>query len=180
VLISGILFPYGQEVMEAALAAGQAISYRCVRQDGVWYVHATTERPEVERVTCRQAGALGVNLIPDRVTVGEVDRFGTPVPSGTSPSRCRAGQVQGRRKQQVLASLGDVVADLVAWAPGSGKPVVEERLDFLAKKGGCGKCRVATPGHCRTVRMPPSAPCWCRGRPGRAWRSSRSVQRPPA
>jgi hypothetical protein len=91
VLISGILFPYGQEVMEAALAAGQAISYRCVRQDGVWYVHATTERPEVERVTCRQAGALGVNLTPDRVAVGEVDRFGTPVPSGTSPSRCRAG-----------------------------------------------------------------------------------------
>ncbi len=61
VVIPGICFPYGQEVIEAALAAGQAISYRFVRKDGVWYLFATTERPASERVTSRHAGAVGVD-----------------------------------------------------------------------------------------------------------------------
>ncbi len=129
VWLSGIQFPYGQEVIDAALSAGQAISYRFVRKEGVWYLFATTQRPAAERVTGREAGALGVDLNPDRVAVAELDRFGNPVAARDIPIR-----VQGRRKEQVLASLGDVVADIVAWARTSGKPVVVERLDLRAKK----------------------------------------------
>jgi len=129
VVIPGIRFPYGQEVIEAALAAGQAISHRFVRKDGTWYLFATTERPAAERVTRRQAGALGVDLNADRVAVGEVDRFGNPVAARDLHIR-----LEGRRKKQVLATLGDAVVDVVAWARGAGKPVVVERLDFRAKK----------------------------------------------
>jgi len=129
VAIPGIRFPYGQDVIEAALAAGQAISYRFVRKDGVWYLFATTERAASELVTSRHAGAVGVDLNPDRVAVGEVDRFGNPV-----ASRDIRIQVQGRRREQVRATLGDVVADVVAWARGTSKPVVVECLDFRAKK----------------------------------------------
>jgi len=129
VLIPGVRFPYGQEVIEAALATGQAISYRFVRKHGVWYLLATTERPVPEPVTSRHAGAVGVDLNPDRVAVAEVDRSGNPV-----ASRDIRIQVQGRRREQVQAILGDVVADVVAWARGAGKPVVVERLDFRAKR----------------------------------------------
>jgi IS605 OrfB family transposase len=129
VVISGIRFPYGQEVIDAALSAGQAISYRFVRKDCVWYLFATTERPRAEWVTSRVAGALGVDLNPDRVAVGEVDRFGNPLCVRDIPI-----QVQGRRKEQVLSALGDAVADIATWARTSGKPVVVERLDFRAKK----------------------------------------------
>ncbi len=63
------------------------------------------------------------------MAVGEVDGFGNPVASGDIRIR-----VQGRRREQVRAILGDVVADVVAWARETSKPVVAECLDFWAKK----------------------------------------------
>jgi len=87
-----------------------------VRNDGAWYVHATTERPAAERVTHRQAGALGVDLNPDRVAVAEIDRSGNPV-----AARDIRILIRGRRKEQVLAALGDAVVDVMAWARGAGK-----------------------------------------------------------
>lgn len=143
VMISGLRFPYGQEVIDAALAACQAISYRFVRKDGAWYVHATTERPAAERVTHRQAGALGVDLNPGLVAVSEIDRFGNPVAVRSIPV-----QIEGRRKEQVLATLGDVVADVVAWAKSAGKPIVVERLDFQEKKA---RLRETSPRYARML-----------------------------
>ncbi|BDG61684.1 IS200/IS605 family accessory protein TnpB-related protein [Caldinitratiruptor microaerophilus] len=129
VLIRGVRFAYGQDVLGAALAAGQAISYRFVRKDGTWYLHATTERMPAPAVTHRQAGAVGVDLNPGLVAVAEIDRSGNPVGTRHIPV-----PIQGRRKEQVLATLGEAVADVVAWAKAAGKPVVVERLDFRAKK----------------------------------------------
>jgi len=68
---------------------------------------------------------VGVDLKADRVAVGEVDRFGNPVAGRDIPV-----QVQGCRRGQVRAVLGDVAADVVSWARGTGKPVVVEGLDF--------------------------------------------------
>lgn len=122
-------FAYGQEVIDTALAAGQAISYRFVRRDGAWCVHATTERAPAPVMTHRLAGAVGVDLNTGLVAVAEVDRFGNPVASRHVPVR-----IQGRREEQVRAALGDAAADVVAWAKAAGKPVVVERLDFRGKK----------------------------------------------
>jgi len=41
-----MVFPHGQEMLNNALLAGQAISYLFIRKDKGWYVHATTERVE--------------------------------------------------------------------------------------------------------------------------------------
>ncbi|WP_242823284.1 IS200/IS605 family accessory protein TnpB-related protein [Thermaerobacter subterraneus] len=129
VWLHGIRFPYGQDVILAALASGQAISYRFVRQNGAWYVFATTERPAAPITTWRRAGALGADLNPDRLAVAEVDRFGNPI-----AARDIRFQIQGKRQEQVKAILGEVVADLVAWAKSAGKPIVVEHLDFREKK----------------------------------------------
>ncbi len=129
VAIRGVRFPYGQEVIEAALRDGRAISYRFVRRGSAWHVHATTERTAAPLVTDRRAGALGVDLNPGRLSVAEVDRSGNPVCARDIPLR-----VQGRRREQVRAALGDAVADVVNWARVARKPVVVERLDFEQKK----------------------------------------------
>ncbi|PZN09262.1 MAG: transposase [Bacillota bacterium] len=129
VWLHGIRFPYGQDVIMAAIASGRAISYRFVRQNGAWYVFATTERPAAPITTSRRAGALGADLNPDRLAVAEVDRFGNPV-----AARDIRLPLQGKRREQVKAILGDAVADLVAWAKGAGKPIVVEHLDFREKK----------------------------------------------
>ncbi|WP_243123453.1 IS200/IS605 family accessory protein TnpB-related protein [Thermaerobacter sp. FW80] len=129
VWLQGVRFPYGQDVILAALASGQAISYRFVRKNGAWYVFATTERPAAPITTSRRAGALGADLNPDRLAVAEVDRFGNPV-----AARDIRLPLQGKRREQVKAILGDAVADLVAWAKGAGKPIVVEHLDFREKK----------------------------------------------
>ena len=133
VRIPPVRFPYGQEAVAAALAAGQAVSYRFVRRERkgheVWYVHATVERAATKVRTHAAAGAVGVDLNPAHVEVAEVDRYGNPLHVRHLP----AG-IQGRSTDQVSATLGEVVADVVAQAKSTGKPIVVERLDFRAKK----------------------------------------------
>ena len=53
-----MVFPHGQEMLNNALLAGQAISYLFIRKDKGWYVHATTERVEAPIVTERKHGVL--------------------------------------------------------------------------------------------------------------------------
>jgi len=134
ITIPSVRLPYGQEVLEAAVAAGQAVSYRFVRRErrgtDVWYVHATMERAPAAVETSAHLGALGIDLNPAHVEVAEVDRFGNPV-----HVRRIAVAIQGRRQPQVKAALGEVAAEVVAQAKAAAKPVVVERLDFREKKG---------------------------------------------
>jgi IS605 OrfB family transposase len=131
--IPPLRFPYGQEAVEAALAAGQAVSYRFVRRErkgcDVWYVQATVERTPADVTTRVQTGAVGVDFNPAHVDVAEVDRFGNPLHARRIPVA-----VQGRNADQVAAALGEVTAGVVAQAQAAGKPVVVERLDFREKK----------------------------------------------
>lgn len=131
--IPPVRFPYGQQVLEAAVAAGQAVSYRFVRRErkgrDVWYVHATVERAAADVETHGAAGAVGVDLHPAHVDVAEVDRFGNPLHTRSLPVA-----IQGRTADQVSAALGEVVAEVVAQARSAGKPVVVERLDFREKQ----------------------------------------------
>jgi len=133
VRIPDVRFPHGQDVIDAALASGQAITYRFVRKTKrggpVWYIKASTERIDVNMVTHRAAGALGADLNPSLVTLGRIDRFGNPVETRQVPLDLR-----GRRRDQVAATLGDLVADIVEMAKAGAVPIVIERLDFEAKK----------------------------------------------
>ena len=96
-VIPHVRFAYGHEQVLAALASnaeyvayrrehgdkaaratdlGQAISYR-FKQDGKsWRVFATTELPEVEIITDRRRGAIGVDLNADHLAVADTDASG--------------------------------------------------------------------------------------------------------
>ncbi len=133
VAIPDVRFPYGQGDVEAAVAAGQPITYRFLRRQrkgrSVWYLHTTVDRPAAKVTTDGRLGALGVDLNPGHIEVAEVDRFGNPLGVRSLPVT-----LQGRRSAQVKAALGDAVADVVSQAQAAGKPIVVERLDFREKK----------------------------------------------
>ncbi len=133
VRISGVHFRYGQDVLDRALALGQAISFRFVRRKRkgawAWYVQATTERPEAETVTDRRNGCLGVDLNPGLVAVACVDPSGNPL-----HAEHISLQLEGRRREQAKAALAEAVAEIVARARSAGVPIAVERLDFQEKK----------------------------------------------
>ncbi len=126
-----VVFPHGQEIINSALLAGQAISYLFVRKDKGWYVHATTERVEVATVTAREHGALGLDLNADHIAVSRVDASGNPTEAWNIPTL-----LFGKTKHQIAALLGDTVASVVQYAKGNLVPIVIENLDLDKKKSG--------------------------------------------
>ena len=112
-----------------ATTLGQAISYRFKRDAKGWRVFATTELPEVEITTDRRRGAIGVDLNADHLAVAETDASGNYVNAWRVPL-----VTYGKRHHQAEALIGDVVASVVEYARGAGKPIVIERLDFRQKK----------------------------------------------
>ena len=137
-------FRYGGDRLAEAVAADQPVTYRFLhRKNGWWYLQATIEDAPVPIVTIPELGAIGVDLNSDHVALGELDRFGNPVwTEGLAISN------YGRSHAQIEASLGDVVAEVVAIAKDVGKPVVVERLDFAAKRA-----RLRESGGHRYARM---------------------------
>jgi len=135
ILIKGVEFRYGQAQIDAALARGEAVTYRFVRRDdkaqAPWYIQATVERPDAKITTSALLGALGVDFNPTHVDGGEIDRFGNPVGARSFPV-----DLAKKSEAQVTAILAEVVADIVDWAKVSGKPLVVEELelDFQKKK----------------------------------------------
>lgn len=113
-----------------ALAKGRAISYRFLRREnGPWYVQATTTRDPVPVLTRRELGAIGADLNGDHVAVAELDRFGNLAGHREIPLDGR-----GLSTEQAEARVGDVVASLVRQAKEAGKPLVIEALVFGKKK----------------------------------------------
>jgi len=129
-----VVFPHGQDILNNALLAGQAISYLFIRKDKGWYVHATTERIEIPIVTERKNGALGLDL--NAITSqypGSMHR-GNPT-EAWSIARC----CFGKSKHQIEAMLGDAVASAVRYAKDNLIPIVIENLDLDKKKSGRSK-----------------------------------------
>ena len=106
-----VVFPHGQEILNNALLAGQAISYLFVRKDKGWYVHATTERIEIPIVTERKNGAFGLDLNADHIAVSRIDASGNPTEAWSI-----ATLLFGKSKHQIEAMLGDAVASAVRYA----------------------------------------------------------------
>jgi IS605 OrfB family transposase len=124
------VFPHGQEILNNALLAGQAISYLFVLKDKGWYVHATTERIEVPIVTDKKNGALGIDLNADHIAVSRIDASGNPTETWSIPKL-----LFGKSKHQIEAILGDAVASGVLYARDSLIPIVIENLNLDKKKG---------------------------------------------
>lgn len=134
ILIRGVCFPYGQEAIDYALKAGQAIAVRFLRRSRkgrkpIWYVHATTERPPLTPITRRELGAIGVDFNSDPIAATRIDRHGNPTASRHFPVN-----LAGKTRHQRQAILGEAVADIVAWAKSERVPIVIEKLDFEKRK----------------------------------------------
>ncbi len=131
--IDGIFFPYGQEVIARAVESGQAVTFRFVRRlrkgKPAWYVHVTVRRLPSPMLTRRDRGAIGADLNDGMVAAVRVDRYGNPLSARRFPM-----DLAGKTRAQREAILGEVVADLVAWAKSEGVPICVEELDFEKKK----------------------------------------------
>lgn len=123
-------FTYQEERIAAALASGQALNYRFVKEkNGFWYVHLTFEIQQKEWISDPQFGALGIDLNPSCIAVTQINSTGNYQTSWQVPTLLR-----GRTSDQIAATLGDEVAKLVAHAKEQQIPIVVEDLDFENKK----------------------------------------------
>ena len=150
ITIEGVSFAYGQEQVLAAwdsnaeyarhrrqhgekaaraTALGQTISYQFKREEKGWRVLGTTNMVEVEVVTDKRRGVIGVDLNADHLAVVETDASGNCVNSFSVPLA-----TYGKSEHQAEAIIGDAVAGVISYARRVGKPIVIEELDFRQKK----------------------------------------------
>jgi IS605 OrfB family transposase len=129
IVTEGIHFNYGQEDINYALEKGQALTYRFVRKQGQWYIFCTTQRPEVPTQSRYSNGVLGVDLNPSVIGWAVCDKEGNLKDKG----QIRLN-LNDRSTEQIEATLGDAVKQLVEIASSYGCPIAVEHLDFSKKK----------------------------------------------
>jgi IS605 OrfB family transposase len=131
--IDGIRFEYGQRQIEAALAAGTALSYRFHRDDHTasgWRVFVSTDTTDAKRITLpREMGVLGVDFNADHLAVGRTDRFGNAVAFWRFDL-----PLKGKTAGQKTALLSEALDQVFVLAQAQACPVALEDLDFSAKK----------------------------------------------
>lgn len=124
-----IQFTYRQELIVGALATGQAMHYRFVREARGWYVHLTVNMEKIKQVSHRKYGALGIDLNPACIAVTHIGPDGNLVRSWQV-----ALDLKGRRSEQVKGILGEEISKLSSYAAEHQIPIVIESLDFEKKK----------------------------------------------
>jgi len=128
-VIPKVVFAYGQALLERSVREGIAISYRFIRKKKGWYAYATTNAQAGETCTNRAWGVIGVDLGPQGLSAVETDRAGNPVARKTFPL-----PLYHKAKGKARVLIGDVAAEIGAWAVRTGKPVALEKLEFEEKK----------------------------------------------
>jgi IS605 OrfB family transposase len=122
-------FSYQKDFIDAALAKGQAMSYRFTKEDNKWYVALSTEAPKVVLVSDFKNGALGIDLNPSCLAMTQITADGNYAKSW------QVGvAIQGRTHEQISATLGQEIAKIVEHAKANQLPIVIESLDFSKKK----------------------------------------------
>jgi len=117
--------------IRAALEQGDALTFRFNRgKKGRWTVHVSLHRSEVEIVSNRRNGRVGVDINNGSLDAAFVDFEGNmkaylSVPFKTSKSA---------NHDQIQASIGEAVKQIIAFAVEQKAPVVIENLDFTGKK----------------------------------------------
>lgn len=129
-----VKFNYGEEIIAHALKNEQAISYRFVRKEKGWYVFLTTKRVIVETKSRKELGVIGVDVNKAHLAWAETNRHGNIVARGTEQT-----PLQDQRSDQVTATLGDAIKQIVEYAKKQEKPIAIEKLDFRNKKNSFEK-----------------------------------------
>jgi IS605 OrfB family transposase len=120
---------YGWQTLLHALAVGQAISYRFLRDDKGWRVFISTQEPSISTISDIRCGAIGVDLNADHLALSRTDRFGNLVAFMRIPL-----VTYGLTEDQAKARLGNAVRQVISQAVRCGLPIVIERLDFAKKR----------------------------------------------
>lgn len=126
---SGVHFAYGQKDIEYALNKGQSLTYRFVRKHGIWYIFCTIDLATAPTQSRWYNGMLGVDLNPSVIGWSYCDQQGNLKTRGQIRLNLR-----DRSSEQVKATLGDAVKQLVDIAAQYRCPITVERLDFSQKK----------------------------------------------
>ena len=148
ITIENVVFPYGQENLDKAkipyngITRGgkpakyfRSISYRFIKKNDDWYIIATVEVDEPTAKTSIFGGAIGVDLNAGFLSVCEVDRFGNYLKTFDINVN-----MYSRTSEQVKASIGDVVKNIIDYALKTGKSVCIEDLNFSKKKAILTEC----------------------------------------
>jgi IS605 OrfB family transposase len=122
-------FSYLKELIDSALARGQAMTYRFLKEDNKWYVLLSTKAPPVERISDFKNGALGIDLNPACLAMTHISSDGNWIHSWQVPVI-----IQGRTQEQIEATFGEEIAKIVEYATINQLPIVIEDLDFSKKK----------------------------------------------
>jgi IS605 OrfB family transposase len=122
-------FTYQNELINCALAQGQAMTYRFIKEENKWYVLLSTEAPAVKQVSDFKNGALGIDLNPACLAITHISGDGNLIRSWQVPVL-----IQGRTKRQIEATYGEEIAKIVEYAVLNQLPVIIEELDFSKKK----------------------------------------------
>jgi IS605 OrfB family transposase len=137
ITFNGLRFEHGHEAIVAAIGRNlsnnkedwQAITYRFLRDDRGWRVFVTVALPEVQAISHKDAGVIGVDINADHLAITETDRFGNPVEFITVPC-----VTYGKTSEQRKSVIGNAVKQVMAFAVVRRKPLVVEKLDFQKKK----------------------------------------------
>lgn len=122
------VFGYGRKEIDAALAAGIALSYRFLRDAKGWRMLVSTDVQGAVRLNHRP-GALGVDLNADHLALTEMNGDGNPLRTFRVPL-----VTYGCSSEQAKARIGDAVKQVIGTAQAANLSIVVEKLDFTAKK----------------------------------------------
>ena len=131
-------FKRGADQIDAALASGQALSFRFQRDKKGWRMFVTTDVQGKPGIELRK-GIVGVDINADHLAVTETDGSGNPFksrdPDNPGPITHRIPLVTyGCTAEQAADRIGVAVKEVIGIAQQAGKPLAIESLDFSEKK----------------------------------------------
>jgi IS605 OrfB family transposase len=126
--------------------AGQALSYRFVRDRKGCRILVTTNLVAETAIPDTSAGVIGVDFNADHLAIAELDRAGHKVALDRIPLADH--QATSRQNRTQLEAAAKQIVDL---AVATGKPVVIEKLNFRGKKAGLQKKESGQAGYHRML-----------------------------
>ncbi|WP_372368331.1 hypothetical protein [Candidatus Uabimicrobium sp. HlEnr_7] len=106
-----VKFSYKQDVIKYVLQKNQAMNYRFVRKKENWYLFVTTKYKNVDVITNKNWGAIGVDLNHSYIAVAETNRHGNLVRHQKIYTF-----IQDRTCHQVTATLAESCKQIISFA----------------------------------------------------------------
>ncbi|CAN7807919.1 hypothetical protein [Paraburkholderia hospita] len=101
-VIDQVTFDYDRAVLEAALNAGTALSWRLHRNERGWRAFVSFDHKPAPKTTLDvMYGAVGVDLNIDHLAATETDAFGNRAAHGTIVSVARGSQLRAAQRGAV-------------------------------------------------------------------------------